>query len=201
MTITITCRVCGNPFSMKGTKAGNRETCSRLCKGIASRRSDVFSTDELRAVIEANAMPVPFAGCIVWLGAASDNGYGLIRLGRGRKGHVRGVHRVAYECEKGPIPDGLELDHLCRVRLCCNTAHLEPVTHSINTKRGLMPNILRQMASNKAHATHCRRGHAFDVGNTIITENGIRRCRICRNAAQRRSYAIRRQQIGQGVSP
>jgi hypothetical protein len=71
-------------------------------------------------------------GCILWTGHLNWNGYGRVTY----KGRLAGAHRVAYEIFKGPIPDGLQLDHLCRVRNCVNPEHLEPVTPSENTLRG-----------------------------------------------------------------
>lgn len=71
--------------------------------------------------------------CWLWTGTIALNGYGLIyRQG----GPLVGAHRLAYEVHVGPIPKGYELDHLCRVRRCVNPAHLEPVTHSENVRRG-----------------------------------------------------------------
>jgi len=62
-------------------------------------------------------------GCWVWTGALADTGYGIFNL----RAKLNNTHRVAYEWLVGPIPDGMHLDHLCRVRACCNPAHLEPV--------------------------------------------------------------------------
>lgn len=69
--------------------------------------------------------------CHVWMGAVSDRGYGNFWL------HGRTVlaHRQAFEWAVGPIPPGLELDHLCRVTRCVNPAHLEVVTHAENNRR------------------------------------------------------------------
>lgn len=69
-------------------------------------------------------------GCWLWK-RSTTKGYGRISV----LGRPRGVHRVSYEVFVGPIPDGLEIDHLCRRRSCCNPAHLEPVTHRENQRR------------------------------------------------------------------
>jgi hypothetical protein len=71
--------------------------------------------------------------CWLWDGALSSYGYGLIKAIPG-KSPLR-VHRLTYEAEKGPIPDGLELDHLCSTRRCCRPSHLEAVTHAENMRR------------------------------------------------------------------
>lgn len=70
-------------------------------------------------------------GCWLWTGATA-NGYGYFRLGC----KVVPAHRVAYVWLRGDIPDGMDLDHLCRCRCCVNPSHLEPVSRSENTKRG-----------------------------------------------------------------
>src|SRR5690348_9305170 len=69
-------------------------------------------------------------GCWLWRGAKSK-GYGQARI----DGRVYYVHRLLFEAERGPVPEGLELDHLCRVRWCVRPSHLEPVTPAENTRR------------------------------------------------------------------
>jgi hypothetical protein len=83
-------------------------------------------------------------------------------------GKVRLAHRVIYEYLVGPIPDGLSIDHLCRVRHCVNPAHLEPVTHRENVLRGQAPTAVN------GRKTRCKRGHEFN--RTV--RNG-RRCYTC----------------------
>lgn len=125
--------------------------------------------------------------CWVWQGATT-NGYGRIRVA----GVLLIVHRLVYELVVGPVPDGLDLDHLCRVRACCNPAHLEPVTRRENLLRG-------QGATARAHADACHRGHPFDEANTRLerTHGGrytVRRCRRCDAAkarARRKAAACR----------
>jgi hypothetical protein len=74
-------------------------------------------------------------GCWLWRGAVLKTGYGRISLGALKDGQGL-VHRLMYEHVRGPIPAGMELDHLCRVRHCCNPAHVEPVPHAVNVRRG-----------------------------------------------------------------
>lgn len=69
--------------------------------------------------------------CWLWT-AATEKGYGLYR----HDGRLSKAHRVVYELLVGPVPTGLDLDHLCRVRNCVNPAHLEPVTRAVNLRRG-----------------------------------------------------------------
>ena len=94
-----------------------------------------------------------------------------------------GAHRFAYELLIGPIPDGLQIDHLCRVPLCVNVAHLEPVTNRVNTVRGKAG--LRQRTK-----THCPRGHAYDAANTRLYKGG-RYCRAC-HLVQTREWKVLR---------
>lgn len=74
------------------------------------------------------------SGCLLWTGARNDHGYGHLGLSGQGSPDVY-VHRFMYELFAGPIPDGLELDHLCRVPHCASVAHLEPVTHAENLRR------------------------------------------------------------------
>lgn len=107
--------------------------------------------------------------CWEWLGSRDSKGYGQTEI----EGKLRRAHRVVYEHEIGPIPDGLVLDHLCRNPNCVNPAHLEPVTQRINILRG------EGFAAVNARKTHCKRGHLFDEANTRIRANGNRGCRTC----------------------
>lgn len=70
--------------------------------------------------------------CWLFLGATNSNGYGQLR----RNGALSYAHVFAFELENGPVPDGLELDHLCRIRRCVRPSHLEPVAHAENLRRG-----------------------------------------------------------------
>lgn len=114
-------------------------------------------------------------GCWEWTGARKSNGYGHLKVGA----QYRNAHRVLYELLVGPVPDDHDLDHLCRVRHCVRPDHLEPVTRSVNLRRG------RQW---KRDRTTCPKGHPYDM----VEKTGARRCRECRNETARQSYAKRR---------
>lgn len=109
--------------------------------------------------------------CWEWTAYIDRKGYGV--FGIDSRNLVK-AHRYSYELHVGPIPHGMQLDHLCRVRHCVNPAHLEPVTNRENVIRG---NNAREMAST------CSRGHRFDASNTYINPRGNRECRACRQAA------------------
>lgn len=113
--------------------------------------------------------------CFCWTGKLDADGYGRCRFA----GHGDFLaHRVAYTILRGPIAEGLTLDHLCRNRKCCNPAHLEPVTAVENLRRSDSP-----IASN-FDRTHCRRGHEFTPENTRV-RRGKRECRACVRASLR----------------
>ncbi len=114
------------------------------------------------------------SGCWNWIGAKSVNRkwvYGLFLF----EGKLRPSHRVSYTIFKGKIPDGLEMDHLCRNTLCVNPNHVEPVTHKENIRRGY---ALKELV------THCAHGHQYDDENTYWKKRPggtiTRECRICR---------------------
>ena len=75
----------------------------------------------------------PNSGCIIWLGALNDSGYGRVKI----RSKFRRAHIVAWEQANGPVPDGLVIDHLCRVRCCINPLHMEVVTQGENVRRGV----------------------------------------------------------------
>ncbi len=111
----------------------------------------------------------PNTGCWLWMAAKTSSGYGNTWV----NGRNRLAHRYVYEFLVGPIPNGLVLDHLCRVRACCNPQHLHTVTQRTNA----LENSVGVTARN-AVATHCAHGHPFDERNTYH-HHGRRCCRRC----------------------
>ena len=107
--------------------------------------------------------------CWEWSGGHTGDGYSCFSVSREE---AYPAHRFAYELVVGPVPEGLELDHLCRNPGCVNPAHLEPVTHDENMKRADNANGTRSAA------THCPKGHPYDRENTIH-RNGRRHCKAC----------------------
>lgn len=127
--------------------------------------------------------------CHIWVPCASQGGYGQIRI----RGVLRFAHTIMFEEANGPVPVGLELDHLCRVRRCCNPAHLEAVTHAENIRRGQWG---ARAAQALAALTHCKNGHPFDDANTrlrFVDGRAQRVCRACIRAAMNRYHKRKRE--------
>lgn len=127
------------------------------------------------------------AGCWIWKGACTKAGYGVI-YGEGRKHYV---HRLVYECLVGPIPAGLELDHVkvrgCMSTACCRPHHLEAVTHKINMDRGVETSAWK---NHQEIQTHCSRGHEFTKANTYRAPGSpYRWCVQCRRIGARKRIA------------
>jgi hypothetical protein len=113
--------------------------------------------------------------CWIWQRSTNSGGYGQVQI----DGKKHPAHCWMYERVKGPIPIGLQLDHLCRVRECINPDHVEPVTQRTNVLRGESPRAVAYRTDT------CIRGHAFTEENTLWNK-GRRGCRICTNERRRR---------------
>lgn len=119
-----------------------------------------------------------------WLWTASETaGYGQFWPGL--------AHVFSWMLENGPIPDGLELDHLCRVRRCVRPSHLEPVTGRVNMER--IPEFARfDIGTLNRVKAACPQGHPYDEVNTYHTLGGRRHCRECDREKKRRAYAAKK---------
>ena len=123
-------------------------------------------------------IPEPNSGCWIWI-RAINGGYGNYAVSRKA---VR-AHRYAYEREFGKIPEGLELDHLCRNTFCVNPQHLQAVTHRVNSLRGIGVGAIN------SKKTHCPQGHEYTAENMYLQNGGrLRRCRECTLARGRMRY-------------
>lgn len=118
--------------------------------------------------------PPAIGVCWIWEGRKNPDGYGCFDYE-----HTPVLaHRFSFTEVYGDVPEGLQLDHLCRVRHCVNPSHLEAVPQLENVRRGLAGQHYRMI-------TQCPRGHSYDEGNTVHTAQGKRYCRACRQGKQR----------------
>ena len=104
--------------------------------------------------------------CWEWKGAKSSTGYGNFSV----KYKQHGAHRFAWELLRGPVPEGMTLDHICKNRGCVNPEHMEVVSRGENSRRGI---------AQRARVLKCRAGHWYTPENTYVTPSGDRRCREC----------------------
>lgn len=168
----VPCAGCGVMF--RRDRRTNK-CCSTACR-VAVRRQN--PADRFWAKVEKSD------GCWLWkAGKFNKTGYGCFKCG----GVSRLAHRFSYELSVGPIPDGLELDHLCRVKACVNPAHLEAVPRRVNILRGVSP------MAKAAQRTHCVKGHKLQPYMGPDTQRR-RICKVCmrqrgREYEQRRKAA------------
>jgi hypothetical protein len=123
-------------------------------------------------------------GCWMWTGGL-NRGYGRLKVA----GRLMYAHRLAWELERGPVPDGLTLDHLCRVLACVNPDHLEPVT--------VAENIRRKPRADFSEREQCRNGHPWT--DVRLSSQGVLVCRACAREATRR-HRLRRMARSTGVA-
>lgn len=99
--------------------------------------------------------------CWIWHGARSEEGYGLFTAHDGGGN----AHRTSYVIFIGEIPDGYQIDHLCRNRSCVNPDHLEPVTPKTNIRRSVPFRDFSHVGNHQRAKTHCPKGHEYKEGN------------------------------------
>lgn len=116
--------------------------------------------------------------CWIWTGAVESQGYGRFCL----HGKTIYAHRASFILHNSVIPDGMQIDHLCRNRRCVNPSHLEIVTQKENILRGESP------TAKHARQAVCIRGHELSGKNLRIAPNGARKCKTCHNSESKRSY-------------
>lgn len=146
---------------------------------MAPRTGHVFVSLEER--LWRKISPEPNTGCWLWTGADNGAGYGTLTFGHSKRAYA---HRVSYEHFVGPIPDGLQLDHKCRVPCCVNPDHLEPVSNAENTRRGALSAL-------RPPRETCKRGHKLAL-TAYVDSQGHTQCREClriRQTAYRRRAA------------
>ena len=141
---------------------------------VLPNRFDLFDA-RIPAHIWERVHAEPNSGCWLWTGAATTRGYGTLwDVPIAGKRRSLQAHRYVYSMLAGPIPDGTEIDHLCRTHCCVNPAHLDPVPHAVNCRRG-------NVGINSRSKTHCPHGHPYNDENTyVVPSTGERVCRTCK---------------------
>lgn len=133
-------------------------------------------------------------GCWLWTGHLQPSGYARTRT---PSGSSRAVHLIVYEMLVGPIPHGMQIDHVCHTRACnggsscahrrcCNPQHLQPVTPLQNLARS------SNFIATNLMTSHCPRGHPYSGENLRVNSRGARECRTCRNEEMRLYYQRRK---------
>jgi hypothetical protein len=134
---------------------------------------------------ESRFVPEPNTGCWIWSAAVDNRGYGRISV----HNKWRHAHRFLYEQYVGSVPEGLELDHICRTPCCVNPEHLEPVTHQENMRRA---GASGAMGIRNKRKSHCPNGHEYAGSNLYVTSNGWRQCHECRKNYMLENYRKRK---------
>ena len=160
------------------TRARGREAYRRR---MASRKQAPPTQPTGVRALDRNIGAADASGCWRWGGYVSESGYGVARV----DGKSKPAHRAVHVALVGTIPQGLDLDHLCRVRDCVNPDHLEPVTRRVNVLRGV------GAGAQNARKTHCIKGHPLD-GDNLVSWARNRLCRECYRERDRIKARARR---------
>lgn len=170
-----TCAVCGTDFVARLVPQQIRQGLGKVCSWECQRKG--MSLDLKTGFYDRIEKT---SSCWNWLGPRMRSGYGRASFS-GRRGLA---HRISYELLRAPVPSNLQIDHVCRNRLCVNPDHLCPMTRKENLRRGIGPTGIRH------RQIACKYGHPFDEKNTRIRKNGTRQCRRC-SVRQVTEYRVR----------
>lgn len=174
---------CGTPVGLKGARGWCSRHYQRWMRtghplGTSRRSSEARFFDKVQQV----------GDCWIWMASKDQSGYGMFSdhdsPSKSAHTQVERAHRWSYAFLRAEIPDGLQLDHLCRIRDCVNPWHLEPVTNRVNWERGISPWRINGLKS------ECSKGHPFTPENTYRHPQGSRVCRAC-SATHRQAYQER----------
>ena len=149
--------------------------------------------ETVRDRIQRNIKIAP-NGCWVWTGYPDTHGYGRFRIFIDGVRRCTGAHRAAWLAYRGDIPaDHLQLDHLCRNRLCCNPDHLELVTNQENARRSVA--AIGPAGRGRLRQAACKYGHPLSGENlSIYTPSDGYARRVCRACARRAKVEWRERQ-------
>lgn len=145
-------------------------------------KDDVLTGDHRFRLFTKHVALPDERGCMIWTAGHTVGGYGVFGIKVNGRWRNCMAHRFAYEHFVGPVPNGLELDHLCRNRACVNPTHLEPVTRRENIMRG------EGVSAKHAAKTHCPKGHLYAGSNLRIISTGGRQCRACQREKYRETH-------------
>ena len=161
----VQCEACGRVRRLRHPKLAGA-MCRTCAAKIATQAAAVVNTTPPPKRFMLQVAKDERTGCWEWTGTCQPNGYSAFFV----DGRLLRGHRWSYEHFIGPIPDGLQIDHLCRNRRCVNPEHLEPVTARENTRRAMR--------------AACVNGHDFTPEN-VYMHSGKRYCRECRRNRNR----------------
>lgn len=152
----------------------------RAARDAESAMRILADADRIRRYV-AERVTVTDRGCHEWMRTRNDAGYGIAVL----CGKVWRAHRLAFLLTRGALTPGLQLDHLCRNRACCNPDHLEEVTNQENAQRG---DVGKAWAAKSSARTHCKHGHPFATFGTHVDHPDGHRRRACRECNRLRYH-------------
>lgn len=174
--------------------AGTLRVVAQARKGWLNVDRKSLDRFERKYIVAAESHPTLGTPCWLWTGNMQVQGYGCFGTHKERSRWKRAAaHKVLWEHVNGPVPEGLELDHLCRVRRCVRPDHLEAVTHTENVRRG------EAGLHNPPPPTHCPKGHLFNGANTYTVKDPRghhRRCKRCHADRAKMARAKKRTDLG-----
>lgn len=152
-----------------------------------------YKTIPIMERIESKLKIIPY-GCHIFTGSKNQYGYG--RIWNQEEERLVLVHRAVYENTFGSIPEGLEINHICKNTSCANLLHLELVSHRQNVLMGV------SITANNHRKKFCKSGHTLSGTNVYhpIGRPTERNCRTC-HVLQNREYRKRKREKQNAISP